>query len=646
MKIVTVIPLSQGIYKEDLTYFTSKNIEPGTIVSIPVRKQIIDAVVVSTEDLISSKSLVKSSAFHLRKIEKIKGPLPISPEFFKAAMEAKKYFAGTSGATLYSLLPKIFLDEYEHLKKAVERKIPKMSNLKQDNLVFQAPLEERIAFYKTFIRESFAKKSSVFICLPTINEIEKFAETLSKGVEEYSFVFHGNVADKEIIRRFNGAITTEHPVLIIGTGSYLFIPRHDMATIIVERESSAAYKLMTRPYADIRTFAEILSKELKVKLIFADTFLRVETLWKHFEGEFSELNSLSYSLPRSIKREIIDMRKEKEENAKAGSKKFPILSSAVKALVQEAVENKKNVFLFALRKGLAPITACNDCGNTVVCDFCNAPLVLYGKEGSTRIFACNKCKKKKKSEMTCENCHSWNLVPLGIGTEIVYEELKKLFPKQSIFKIDKETITTKKQGQKIAEQFYKNPGSILVGTEMALFYLKEKVEHTAVVSLDSLMSIPSFKMNEKILNLLLALESYTEKKLVIQTKNPDEKILQSIVGGNLLQFFRDELADRKKFKYPPYKTLIKINCRDSKEKIEMIKEKAAELFAEYAPDIFQAFIAKTRGLYAINIVLKLDRNIWSSEALYGKDGLDQKLSDTLLSLPPSWSVHVDPDDLL
>jgi hypothetical protein len=55
MKLIEVIPISSAISKESLTYFTSKNISAGSIVSVPVRGKKVDAIVLGTEEVSSSK---------------------------------------------------------------------------------------------------------------------------------------------------------------------------------------------------------------------------------------------------------------------------------------------------------------------------------------------------------------------------------------------------------------------------------------------------------------------------------------------------------------------------------------------------------------------------------------------------------------
>ena len=69
MNIITVIPLARGIPKENLDYFTIKNIPVGTVVSIPLRKKIIEGIVVNTEDISQRKGSIKTSDFKLKRLE-------------------------------------------------------------------------------------------------------------------------------------------------------------------------------------------------------------------------------------------------------------------------------------------------------------------------------------------------------------------------------------------------------------------------------------------------------------------------------------------------------------------------------------------------------------------------------------------------
>lgn len=631
MKIVTVVPLARGIPTENLTYFTAKEIEIGSVVEVPLRKKMIDAIVVGAEDLSEAKGLVKASDFKLRKVGEVKGS-PILPEgFWRAIEKTKRYFASTTGAAIYSLLPKVFFENYAQLAKPPEETTKIESNLKQEKLALGLPLEDRLTYYKTIIREAFAKKNSVFFCLPNIRDLKFFQENLSKGIEEFTFLFHGDLKKKEFIKNYNNLASTDHPKAIFGTPSFLFLAAifKDINQIILEKENSSAYRTLSRPFIDERHLAEAIADENKIKMILADRFLRVETLHRIDQGEITEFIPLSFRLQNSIRKEIVDLKKE-------WSQGFKVLSEPLKEIITQVQSSKKRIFLFTLRKGLSGITACNDCGNILSCENCSAPMALYNTENKGRVFICNKCKSRKGAETKCENCASWNMIPLGIGTELVEQELTENFKKIKMFRIDKETTKTPAQAEKVAREFYKTPGAVLVGTEMALFYLKEKIDFAAVVSFDSLFSLPSFSLNEKIVQLVSALEEIASSRVIIQSKNPDESILLAIMGGNLSEFYRQELADRKKLFYPPFSTIIKITCQDSKESIEKIKRRLLESFNEYSPSFVLGFIPKVKNLYVLNIIIKVERSKW----------VDEKLLSRLLALPSDFTIRIEPEDLL
>jgi primosomal protein N' (replication factor Y) len=237
-------------------------------------------------------------------------------------------------------------------------------------------------------------------------------------------------------------------------------------------------------------------------------------------------------------------------------------------------------------------------------------------------------------------------MPLGIGVDTVYEEIEKLFPKTKIFKLDKENAKTAKGAEKIIKEFEENEGSILIGTEMALFYIKEKVSLSIIASFDSLWSIPNFKMGEKIIQIILSIINNTDKRVIIQTKNENDPALLAIQSENLLSFVREELEDRKKLEYPPFKRFIKITHLGDKEQTARARKILEEIFAEYHPEIFSGFVARLKGKYMTNALIKIDPKKWSLPEISTNSHIDENLLTKLLSLPSVFEIFVDPEDLL
>jgi|SRR3989338_7038241 len=661
MKIVTVIPLKKGLFKADLTYFTAKDIKNGSIVNIPIRNKKILGLVVSCQDVTNAKSDIKDMSFKLKKIIEVKEHSIFRNEFLESALEISSYFLSKKNNGITSLIPSIFREKYDEIEKFSTKKENTTSifkNIKTEKLLFQAGLEDRISFYKTLIRGYFALKKSVFIVLPTEYDIEIFYQSLSKGIEKFTFSIHGGIGPKKIIKEYEQIMNSSHGVLILGTAQFLSIPLMDLGVVIVEHENSNVYKMFPRPYFDLRIFAELYASKINAKFILSDTLLRYETIARKETEDFGEVYPMSFRTNFNESAiNIIDPNPNKEEELQNSSKNsFKIFSEKSIQEIEHSLKNKKNVFIFSLRKGLATYTICKDCNETVSCEKCLAPVVLYlSRDSKKRMFICNKCNTEKNLETKCANCGSWNLMPLGIGTETVFEEIKNKFPlgrsptgepKVKIFKLDKESVKTAKEAEKITKEFEKTPGAILVGTEMTFFYLRKKVDLSIIASFDSLWSIPNFKMSEKIIQLLLSIISKTEEKIIIQTKNKNDSALLAVKSENLLHFVREELEDRKSLGYPPFKRFIKITYLGDKINSINAKKTLRELFKEYNPEVFSGFTTKNKNRYATNALIKIDLKKWSLPEISANSLIDENLKNLLSSLPPSYEVSVDPEDLL
>ena len=171
---------------------------------------------------------------------------------------------------------------------------------------------------------------------------------------------------------------------------------------------------------------------------------------------------------------------------------------------------------------------------------------------------------------------------------------------------------------------------------MALPYLDRKIENTAVASLDSLFSLPDFRIHEKILHLLLRIRSLTESSCIVQTRIPNERVLEYAVKGNLIDFYRDEIAARESFKYPPFTTLIKISLSGTRDLVTIEMAKLKSYFSPIDIQLFPAFSEEARGVFTTHGLIRLPRNSW----------VDRDLLAKLLALPTQFRIAVDPESLL
>ena len=651
IKIVHVIPISRFVGKETLTYFTAKDLHPGTIISVPLRGKNVSALVVSSENALEAKTGVRKAEYTIKKIADERKRTIVSTPFVKASSLTARYFAGEVGAVLSALIPTVILKKYEGYEptKPTVRKIKEDAPSNHEVLLFQADEKDRFASYKSFIRSEFANNHSIFFCLPTVADTERAAPLLNRGIEEYVYVFHGKLTQKETLARWKNALAEKHPILIVCTGSFLSLPRSDARTIIVENERSSAYKTLRRPFMDIRTFAEFFSRELDAKLILGDTFLRIETLYKSEVGKATPFAPLRFRTLGTGKQTIVDMREEALKH-----KRFEIVSDPLKKILSAARDEGEYVFALVSRRGLFPITICGDCGETIACEQCASPMVLHRnrKNSATQkdqnTFVCHRCGLEKFSSDICGACGSWRLATLGIGAERAEEEIKKLVPDAHVLRLDADiTKGSAKKAQDIIRRFYSLPSAILVGTEMALPYLK-RIANAAVISLDSLFAIPDFRMHERIFGMLLALREKATKRLLIQTRVRDSSFFNFVLQGNLSGFYKKELEDRKHFGYPPFTVLIKISWSGTEKAVLVGKKTLEGVLAEWKPNYMPARKTlrgspseaarkeKTTGHFGVGAIIRVDTASWP----------DHNLVHVLASLPPAFEVEVAPEDIL
>ncbi len=652
MFIVEVIPIKRGSSKESLSYFSASKVATGSLVKASLRSKLVWGVVISCSPAAEQKALLKASSFTVRKIPRHsqKNQKLFFPEWWmRAAAKIALYFSTTTGSVIALFTPAPVLENIVTLVKLIPPNNTKLPNgrVRSEILCIQTEDRERFGYYKRAIREEFAKKHSIFLCLRTLEDIKKAVSHFKKGIEKYTFVFHSGQTRLELVERWSRALLEEHPILIIATAQWLSIPRSDLGTIILDKEGSLGWKTLSRPYIDMRKAVEFFAKERGVRLILGDSVLDIETIWRYKSDEISAFEPVKFRLTSPVETSLVSM---KSRNLPE-DRSFKIISTPLAELLKRTRDENKNIFIYATRKGLASVTVCNDCGEEVLCHNCSSPVVLYkasaekmpisAKDGHLlgNTFRCHQCGSVRSAKELCKKCGSWRLMPLGVGIERAIEEVEKMFPdpntKTNILVISKDATTQSKAAQ-VAEKFYRTPGSILVGTEMAFYYLKSPVDFTAVGSIDSLFSVPDFRIREKIFHLILNMKLLAREQCLVQIRGAEKTTIELALSGNLLDFYKMEIEDRRLLQYPPFSVFIKITVRGERDLVNRESQFLQRYFDKWNPVVFESHSERRDSPAAYNCVIKVPRGQWP----------DPELLPKILSLPPHFEIKVDPDNLL
>ncbi len=641
MKIITVTPIHKGIFRENLSYFSAEPVALGAIITVPLRRGTITALVTGVTEAEQERAQLRQLDFPLKKIGAVKAQNFFLPAFITAAREVSAYHLAPLGSVLKSLVPQKILDRAETTKtNPPKTPLPEttlLSDIHHYRFVLQAENDERIAYYKSLIRESFAKKHSVFLCLPGQFLVEKMAAAFDKGIGDYTIILHPGLTPTELQARWRQATEENHPILVIATPLFLSLPRPDLGTIIFDQENSDGYQERYRPFLDFRRFGEILARETGARIIYGDLILRTETIFRTEKGELTPLTPLKYRAAVAAEQILVSGRPTGE-----GSKTLAALQPEICRAINDAILRRQKIVIVCGRKGLAPTTVCSDCGTVIHCDRCQGPLVIHSrpkktKEDSPYVYLCHKCGTEKEIDDLCPHCGSWRLSLLGFGLDRVEEELAELFPTLPRFKHDRDAVKNPTRSKEMFAKFFKQKGpALLAGTESVLPFIEEKIDTIAVIGFDSLFTLPDFRISEKMFNILLNLRAQAVKRFLIQTRNPDEKVWGYALRGEIIDFYREEIEERMRFGYPPFRRLIKISQEGKQEVVEKTMAALAQELATWSPLVFPAFAADSKNRYRLQLILKLPPDNWP----------EPKLATILRSLSPNFSVEVEPDSIL
>jgi primosomal protein N' len=589
MYVITVIPISRGIGKETLSYFTASKTELGSMVSVPLRKKMIDALVTECKDAKNMRSELRSADFVLKKIDRLVSRPFLSPAFMKTVEATAKWHVATIGATLNVLLP----------KKIFKKGIP---------------------FHFTKKAETQKKKKQGF-------EIIEVRGTLSERIDGYLSKIKNTdgviiVPTKERQTLFKKLLHPVNPSTLVLLPSELVEIPPNTSTIIIEEENSSSYKSFARPFIDFRFAIEKYAENIGAQLVKGNEspdFKIEKIIEEHVKEDTRPLTSIGRNLERDLK------------NMK---------DSGV-----------GHLFILATRRGHSGTVLCGDCGTTVNCKRCSAPLTLHLKKAKEEFnnLLCHHCGYRDTALMKCEKCGSWKLKAYGLGVEKIEEDIKAIVKKHNvgsyIQRIDSTLSLTPKRIRDFVATHYEKESSILIGTEIVLPYLvdatleQKQNDSSYIASLDTLLSLPDFSINEKIWKLLCQLDDITKNKVVVQTRNIKNTLLVAWKSNSEKEnknFWKQELEERKTFNYPPHGVVIKITVKGKKDVIAHEMKKIENRVEKWKPMIFPAFIKTINNQHILHALIALPKEHW----------VDEELSDILLSLPQSIRIEVNPRSLL
>lgn len=109
-------------------------------------------------------------------------------------------------------------------------------------------------------------------------------------------------------------------------------------------------------------------------------------------------------------------------------------------IIENHLLQQNQVLVFINRRGFAPVLLCHQCGWMVDCKACDSHLTLHKQAGQ---MVCHHCGLIQRIPLFCNNCQSKELIPVGSGTQRIYEFLSHQFPDTNVLRIDRDEVRKK-----------------------------------------------------------------------------------------------------------------------------------------------------------------------------------------------------------
>ena len=246
----------------------------------------------------------------------------------------------------------------------------------------------------------------------------------------------------------------------------------------------------------------------------------------------------------------------------------------------------------------------------------------------------------------CPKCQSEHIYFLGVGSERVEEELHRDFPEARIARLDRDTVTGKRQYEDHpATVSAKATYDILVGTQMiAKGHDIPNVTLVGVVSADVGLGMPDFRAAERTFQLLTQVAGRAGRgDLPGHRADPDHqsRSLRRPHGrrAGLPGFYEKELQFRRMMHYPPFSAMANMLVRSEKQ--EEALRMSAELGVLLTPPPekikimgpAEAPVPRLKSEYRYQLLIKAASRTALNELL--ADGA-RALPSTANGPPPRW----------
>ncbi len=486
--------------------------------------------------------------------------------------------------------------------------------------------------YINLIQKVLDSGSQVLYLLPEIALTTQIVVRLKKVFGDKMGIYHSRFSDNERVEVWKGIVSGQYQ-FVVGVRSAVFLPFDNLGLIIVDEEHETSYKQHDpAPRYHARDVAMMIAQRQGAKVLLGSATPSIDTYYRATQGFYGLVELLQrYGDARLPDTVLVNTRIEKQKRLMKNE-----FSSVLLEALQSNLERGEQSILFQNRRGYSPYLQCEDCEWIGECHNCAVSLTYHMRDAELR---CHYCGHKEPVPKVCPACGSPKVRTIGFGTEKIEDQLQILFPSARIQRMDLDTTRTKNAYQQIIQEFEGGNVDILVGTQMISKGLDfDKVSLVGIFDADRMIHFPEFRATERAFQMITQVSGRAGRradrkgKVIIQTSNPQQAVLQKIIENDYRGLFEEEISERQNYNYPPFSRLIKLTIKHPEQHVSLgaaqrlVGRLTEKLGASRVLGPEQPLVERIRNQFLYDIVIKLERSINPKAA---KDYILEQITDIL-----------------
>ena len=468
--------------------------------------------------------------------------------------------------------------------------------------------------YIHLIQRALERKEQVLYLLPEIALTVQMMQRLQRVFGNRLGIYHSKYSDAERVEIWQKQLSKNPYDVILGARSAVLLPFQRLGLIIVDEEHETSYKQQDpAPRYHARSAAIMLGQMFGAKTLLGTATPSLESYHNAKTGKYGlvELKERyqGIELPEI---QVVDVADLQHRKMMAGP-----FSPLLLTRVREALERGEQAILFQNRRGFAPMIECRQCGWVPRCQHCDVSLTLHRQMNQ---LTCHYCGAVYQVPTECPCCGSTDLRTKGYGTEKVEEQVREVFPEARVARMDLDTTRTRNAYERIITDFSAGRTNILIGTQMISKGLDfDKVSVVGILNADTMLNYPDFRAYEHAFMMMSQVSGRAGRKgkrglVILQTKNKNLPVIQQVVHNDYTALYKDLIAERQAFRYPPYYRLIYVFLKHNHDEVVNRASLAMgtclrQWFGERVLGPDKPAIAKVKSQNIRKLMLKLELGI-------------------------------------